>query len=307
MNAPVTPAKPTPSISPSASAPKIISPPPFKLGQVQGVGKWLKLLAYSKPGIGKTELVASTVDVEEMNDVLYVDAESGELTVQDNPRIKNWPKLIENRVPVKSFKEVASVHDWLKGHCMYRDKTDEASVNVLRANEARLRGVDVSAIQTPKRFRSIILDSLTEINAYSNYELLGVDEAKVLAGDADSIEVATWDEFRKNNQRIQMLVRAFRDLPIHLMVVCGEQYKQDEQKKFHYEPNLTGQLARQVQAFFDIVGHFQQSKVGDVYERRLYVQPVGLFDAKNRRSLFKADFFKNPNMTMIMKETGMIS
>lgn len=296
----------TPSSS-AAVAPK--SPVPFSMGTSSGISRYLKLLVYGKPGVGKTELIASAVDVPDMNDVLYVDAESGDMTVADNPRISQWPSLLENRIKVTTFKQVSQVHDWLVGHLRYRDLDTPAATKALIDNEARLRECDPSEITTPKRFRTVVVDSLTEINAYSNYELLGVSEAKVLSGDADNVEVATWDEFRKNNQRIQMLVRAFRNLPMHVLFAAGEQYKQDELKKFHYEPNVTGQLARQVQGFFDIVGYYTVGKVGDKTERRLYVQPIMNFDAKNRRSVYRNDYFADGdlNMKSIMNLTGLIN
>jgi hypothetical protein len=268
------------------------------------------MLTYGKPGIGKTELLGSTADVAEMLCVLYVDAESGNLTIEDNPRITNWSSIIENRVLCTTFKQVSQVHDWLKKHCEFRDRFlagDLKAKETLKAAEARLRGIDPADITEPRLFRTVIVDSLTEINAYSNYELLGIDEAKVLAGGTDEIEVATWDEFRKNNQRMQMLVRAFRNLPMHVLFAAGEQYKQDELKKFHYEPNVTGQLARQVQGFFDIVGYYTMGRQGEKTIRRLYVQPVSNFDAKNRRSVFKRDFFEEGelNMKSIMRLIGL--
>jgi hypothetical protein len=296
-------AKPAP-LSPSGSAPKMIqSAPPFKIGSSAGVGRYLKLLAYGQAGRGKTELVASAADVESMQGILFIDCEKGDMTIQENPRIKNWDSLMQNRVEVNSFMAVAKIHDWLKGHVKARDANN---VDRLRQEQSRMTGVPVEEIDEPIRYKTVIIDSLTEVNMYSTYELLGVTEAKVLDGGSDEVDVAGWDEFRKNNQRIQMLLRAFRDLPMHVLVTAGEQYKQDEMKKFYYEPSVTGQLARQVQGFFDIVGHFQVHKKGEISERRLYVQPTGNFNAKNRRSVFKGDYFTNPNMAMIMKETGLV-
>lgn len=317
MNAPTKPPTPTPTptvapTTPSATpATKLSDPPPFQMGTTYGLSPYLKMLVYGRPGVGKTELLGTAADVPTMQDVLFVDVEKGEMTIHDNSRIKNWESLINNRIPVVSFKEVSRIHDWLVGHCRVRDaflKGDQSAKQALINNEARIRGISPNDIQTPKLFRTLILDSLSEVNQYSNYELLGVDEAKVLSGNADEIEVATWDEFRKNNQRIQMLVKAFRNLPMHILVSAHEQYKQDELKKFHYEPAVTGQLARQVQGAFDIVGYFIAAKQGDKLERRLYVQPVANFDAKNRRSVFKGEYFNEGQLTLgaILRETGLM-
>jgi hypothetical protein len=296
------------TVSPSSSAPaKVLSPPPFKLGMTTGVGRYLKLLAYGKAGMGKTELLTSSADVPDMQDILFIDAEKGEMTVEGNPRIANWDSILQNRVHVTTFKQIAEVHGWLQQHCRVRDEPiSERTTNILRVNEARLRGCAIEDIVEPRRFKTVIIDSLTEINAYSNYELLGIDQTKVLSGEADEVDVAGWDEFRKNNQRIQMLLRAFRDLPMHILVSCGAQYKQDEMKKMHWEPAITGQLASQIQGFFDIVGYMVVGKQGEKTEHRMYVQPTGSFAAKNRRSVFKGEFFINANMTMVMKETGLM-
>jgi hypothetical protein len=269
------------------------------------------MLVYSRPGIGKTQLLCSAADVPSMCDVLYVDCEKGEMTLYDNPYIKNWEHLIQNRVAVSTFPEVARIHDWLTGHCRARDAAIAGNQDALKAlaiEEQRMWGLDAPPSK-PKLIRTVIIDTLTEVNMMSNYELLGVTEAKVLAGNAEEIEVATWDEFRKNNQRINMLVKAFRNLPLNFLVAAHEQYKQDELKKFHYEPGVTGQLARQIQGAFDIVGYYVQQRINpEKTERRLYIQPVANFDAKNRRPTFKADFFNESQLSMaaIMKETGLL-
>jgi hypothetical protein len=303
--APIQPVN-KPNVSPSASPPiKPITPPPFRIGpQTGGVDpQYLKGLFYGQPGAGKTTLVLGAADVETMRDVLWVDCENSDLIATDNDRIKDGIHLLENRVQATTFEQVSKVHDWLKGHCIARDAKN---TKALIENEARLRGLTTAEITEPKMYRTVILDSLSEINQMSNQELLGVDEAKVLAGDSDDIQVATWDEFRKNNMRIQMLCRAFRNLPMNFLATAGVQYKQDDQKKMFHEPALTGQLARQVLGVFDIVGFFRTYRQGDKVERRVYVQPVENFYAKNRRSVFKKDYFIDPTMLSMMADIGLV-
>jgi len=241
-----------------------------------------------------------------MRDILWVDCEAGQLGIIDNPRIADDGHLTNNRVAVTSFKQVSDVHDWLVGHCLYRDLTDARSADVLRTQEARLRGCDPKDIAEPARFRTVILDSISEIDTLSNYELLGVSEARILSGDSENVEVATWDEFRKNNMRIQMLLRAFRNLPMHLLVTSAAHYKEDELKKRHWEPALTGQLTRQVQGFFDIVGYLQVSQQADKVEYRLNVQPGTVFYAKNRRATYTKSHFTDPFMKTILEGVGLL-
>lgn len=295
----------TPSISPSASKPVIMKGiPPFEISKPSvGSSRWLNMMVYGKPGAGKTTLLGTAADVEDMRDILHVDAESGNLAIEDNPRIKHPEFLTDNRVRVTNFKQVAMVHDFLKGHCKYRDENNTAK---LIEYESWLRGCSPDEIKEPKKFRTVMVDSLTEIDIYCTYGLLGITQEKVLYGESEDIDVARFDEFRKNNQMMQMLCRAFRDLPMHFLAACGETYSEDELKKKFYFPAMTGQLRTQIQAFFDIVGHMQAKQVGDKTERRLYVNPVGNFSAKNRRSVWKSDYFNDPYMADIMKGIGLL-
>lgn len=316
MNAPTTATKvPTaPTVTPSAGPAKtILKPPPFQLNKPTGLSPWLKLLVYANPGFGKTTLIASAVDVTQMQDILWIDAEKSELVVSDNPRISpdGQQHLLENRVPINAFRDLPPIHDWLKGHCRARDAylttKDPKQLDILRAEEARLRGCSKDDIPNPKLYRTVLLDSATEVNTMSLTDLFGIEEAKIVTGEKDEQEVAGWTEFRMNMQRIQLVMRSFRDLPMNFLCTAHVQYKQDEMKKFYYEPALTGQLAKMVQGHFDIVGYMQVGKAGDKTEYRLYVRPTGNFHAKNRRSVFQGDYFLDPTMTSIMEQTKLLS
>lgn len=294
-------------LSPTGSKTTVVSQkglPPFSIDTPNpNSSRWLNLMVYGKPGAGKTTLLGTVADVESMRDILYIDAESGNLAVEDNNRIKNPEFLTQNRVRVTSFKQVAMVHDYLKAHCKYRD---ENNIDKLREYEAWLRGCSVDDIVEPKRYHAVLVDSLTEIDIYCTYGLLGITQDKVLHGESSDIDVARFDEFRKNNQMMQMLVRAFRDLPIHFLASCGQVYAEDELRKRYYSPALTGQLKMQIPGFFDIVGYMLIGKDGENQVRRLYINPVGNFEAKNRRSVYKKDYFENPTMADIMKGIALL-
>jgi len=298
---------PTQALTPSASKPVVLKgPPPFSLERTSTAGsRWLKLMVYGMPGAGKTTLLGSAADVEDMRDILYVDCEKGFLAIEDNDRIKNPIFVAENRISCTKFKTAAQVHDFLKAHCKYRD---ENNIDKMREVEAWLRGCSIDEIEEPKRFRTVMIDSLTELDTYCTYDILGVTQEKVLDEAGGDIDVAGWPEFRKNNQMMQMLCRAFRDLPIHFIASAGRAYAEDEKKRRYYAPALTGALRTQIPGFFDIVGFMQIEKVGENHERRLYVKPVGStnFEAKNRRPVFKPDYFKDPVMADIMQGIGLL-
>ena len=82
----------------------------------------------------------------------------------------------------------------------------------------------------------------------------------------------------------------------------------DESKKFKYTPDMTGQLAKKVQGFMDMVGYYVTGKAGDETIRRLYVVPsgTGRYDAKHRYQAFKGEYFENPTIGSILEETGLM-
>jgi len=290
----------TTSTSTTASV-KPKTAPPFAIKRVTTDSQWMKLLIYGMHGSGKTTLAGSAVDVESMGDVLMVSAESGNLTLLDNVRIKNLDNL--DTIPVNNFDSVVKIYEFLTSHIKFRDAND---VEKLRGQEAWLRGCDPSEIENPRKYRTVILDSLTEIEAYCMYKLLGTHgEFSTSMLDEDT-KTAEFKEYKQNNNMVNLLVRAFRDLDMHVIVLCGRAFEQDEMKKFLYSPQLTGKLRTQVQGYFDIVGYLVVGKTGDDGKapRRLYVQPEGRWDAKCRFSGYASGHFDNPTLTSMMKDLG---
>lgn len=276
---------------------------PFMIKTQHQKDPWLKMLIYGKHGSGKTLLAGSAVDVEQMRDVLVINAESGDKTIHSSNMIKNADKILD--VHVGTFKTVARVQEFLKAHCKMRDSNDEAG---LRKLQSMVTGVPAGDIETPMKIKTVIIDSLTEIESYCMYGLLNIDNSKIVD---DDIEVAQFAEFRKNNEMVKLLVRAFRDLPMNVIFVCAEQYNQDERKAYHYSPAMTGKLAAQIQGFMDMVGWLVVGAAteGNEAPRRLYVQPISTgpkFDAKNRLNTYQGSSFDNPTMEKIMRETKLL-
>lgn len=275
---------------------------PFQISTMQTRDRWLKMLVYGGHGKGKTALLGSAVDIPMMRDVLMVDAESGDTTIWESDRIKN-PELIHH-IQATNFKQVAFVQEFLKAYCAARDRNDVA---VMRKLYAQVTGVE---LENPPRFRTVIVDSITEIEAYCQYQILNIDEDKILKDDGDDI-ISGWPEFRKNFEMVKLLIRAFRDLPMHVLFSAAEGYSQDESKKYHYAPQLTGKLSVQSQGFFDIVGWVRRGSADaetGVAPTRVFVQPIEggpRFDAKNRWAAYKKAWFDDPTMETIMRGIGL--
>lgn len=245
-----------------------------------------------------------------MSDVLMIDAEAGDMTLRDNPRIKHSERIMQ--VQVQTFMQVAQVHEFLKAHCVARDLDNTEK---MREVEAWLTGVPIEQVVTPHKFRTVILDSLSEIEAYNMYALMSINQGQLLTGDSESIEVAGWDEFRKNKMMVEVLMRAFRDLPMHVIFVCPDAFTEDEQKKKSYTPMMTGKLVKSVQGLVDVVGYLRNappdaSKPDGPIVKRLMVSPPGpmgiQYAAKCRMSSFTAGHFDDPTMASIMKSLGLL-
>jgi hypothetical protein len=137
------------------------------------------------------------------------------------------------------------------------------------------------------------------------YQLLGITDATSL--DAETA-VAEFSEYKRNFNMIQRLVRKFRDLPMNVLMTCSRQYTQDENKRFNLTLRLTGQLSSSVQGFMDVVGFLTVTPGSDDakgLQRRLWVQPVGKFDAKCRFSNYKGTHFDSPTIKSILTKVGL--
>ncbi len=273
-----------------------VKPPLFRIETVQRRERFLKFLVYGTAGVGKTTLACSALGVPSMRDVLMINAEAGDLSVDHMENL--------DAITVQDFRTLGRINEFLKQHCRARDS---GNTKELVKMQAHLTGVDPKEITTPREYRTVILDSLSELEAYCFEQLLGITDTTRLDEEVQSAE---WGEYKKNNTMILRVVRKFRDLPMHVIFTCAEKYTQDETKKFKYTPDLTGKLSKKVQGFMDMVGYYAQGpKADDKVQRRLYVMPSasGKYDAKHRYESFKGEYFTNPTVGAILKEVGLLN
>ncbi len=277
-------------------------PPSFKIESHQTRTRYLKLLIYGDYGVGKTYLGGTASAVDSMRDVILLNAESGDLTLEVDADDDPYNFLDIDSVLVQDYRRVARVYEFLKLHCKLRDDGNDEELIKL---EARLKGVEPDEIVEPKHYQTVIIDSLTEVESYCMNQLLGIGDNTKLD---DEVATAEWAEYKRNHSMMQRLVRDFRNLPMHVIVTCARQYVQDEHKRFNYSPQMTGKLAGQIQGFMDLVGYYvlgQVSEDGKI-PRRLYVQPTGRFAAKCRFTAFKRGFFDDPTVGKILTDVGLL-
>lgn len=288
-------------------ATKVASPGAFAIHSMGSTKRtrWLNMLIYGKHGAGKTTLFASAVDCEGMDDVLVITAEGGTVVFEDNDRIAAYEGL--DILKVDRIEQFQKAYEFVKAHCSLREAGNEDG---LRQLQDMVLPADEDGSDRLRKYRTVIIDSLSEIEALNLSKILNLDALGLDAGD--DMEVAGFPQFRKNMHIMQRIVRQFRDLPIHVLVTCSQAYEKDERNVYHYSPKLTGQLRDIIQGFFDVVGWLvvgQKPDESTPGPRRLFVQPQASpakADAKCRLAAYKQDFFDNPTMADIMSQTGFI-
>lgn len=281
--------------------------PMMGLRPIESVYNWLNALFYGAFGDGKTWLAGSAVMVPEMRDILYVSLEGGEKTLRDLVALCREHNIDPSCImvmPIQTYKQFAQTYETLKLHVSFRDSNN---IDGLRMIECQLRGVEMlekigwqptttdpakvvaeitqavqklsqnkealrELIPTPRKFRTVIVDSLTEAQKYCMYQILGIDPTKQkLDVEPDSAE---WKDWGSSREMVQFLVRRFRDLDINSIFVCAVDEDQDAKKKWYFTPMLPGKLAKDVQGLVDVVGFIKKIPLegGAKVLRRLYLE-----------------------------------
>jgi hypothetical protein len=298
---------PAPVVQPSANN-------PFIARDLDFASDWISILIYGDFGVGKTFLAGSAALVDDYSDVLYIALEGGEKGLKQ--LIKEGKKKginVAERImviPVQTFKQYGNIYEFLKLHVKFRDDDD---ITKLRRLEAQIKGLPVDIckdddqlaklIPTPKKFKTVITDSLTEAQKYCMYQILGIDPlTQRIDNEPDQAQFQDWGRSR---EMIQFLVRRLRDLPINSIFICGQDTDQDTAKKWFYTPLLPGKLAGDVRGLVDVVGYYASiPQEGGRITRRLFL--VGgtygnaHIAAKNRfGENLKTAFVDDPTMQTI--------
>lgn len=219
------------------------------------------LLVYGRSGVGKTRLAGSAFAVPEMSRVLLIDIEGGSLTLR-----KEFPDI-----------ELVRVSNWA------------AMQNVYQELYAGGHG-----------FKTVILDSLTEIQKFNMTEIMSklVDKTD---GERD-MDVPSLREYLKNLEQTRRFVRAFRDLPLNVIFTALEREDKDRMNRPIKLPSLSGKMAQEVAAFLDIVLYYNMREVEGPDGRRqlrvLQSQATESTIAKDRSGLLPA-VMTDPDMEQL--------
>jgi len=243
----------------------------------------LKMMVYGTYGSGKTYLAGTAQQVEQMRDVLYLDVEGGSRTLVGRGI---------DRIPCQNFTTLNWIKEWLIRHAQLREA---GNIDGLRNWQSQVTG---SVPDQPRQYRTIIIDSLSELAKLLLLELSGV---KIGASHLDAqIDNPQSEEWGQLSARISLLVRTFVNLPFHIIFVASAVEKEDEVKRRFFQPNFNGKMAKDVQGFLDCVAYLavQHNEAGES-QRVLSLTPGRNYDAKHRFTGATKTQIANPSMADI--------
>ena len=265
---------------------------PFVVERAVDAEPFIKLFMYGATGIGKTYLAATAHDCIPMRDVLFLNAEGGTAT------LVNMGKTDVDVITVKNWPMFVRVYDFLAAYCKLKNKPGVTEAEL----RAFLTVVNLGDRDPLPDYNTVVIDTIDEIQEYCMKHILGMDPQSTKLGTP--YNKPGWPEYGELLDRMKTVARNFRNLPMHVIVTCHQEIKQDDNQRVYIEPSLVGKFAVAAQAYFDFVGYYVArhaiSKGGPIMERRMYITPGPNYAAKNRCNV-STGWLSEPTMGQIYK------
>jgi hypothetical protein len=191
---------------------------------------------------------------------------------------------------IYTYKDFSMLYDFLKLHCKYFNEGNMSAMLKLQSSYFKIPMQENTELWI---FKAVIIDSLTEIQKYCLYQLIGLSQDSKLDDEPDYMQLRQWGTAL---DMILLMVRNFRALPMYKIFIIQQMEDTDEKKKLFYRPSLQGQAKLSILGFFDFVGYYNMAVKEDGILRRLFLLPVGPWKAKHRFESFKGNYIDNPRM-----------
>jgi phage nucleotide-binding protein len=225
--------------------------------------EYLNLLVYGDPGSGKTTLLGTAADEKATSPVLVLDVEGGVVTIRKRDDV--------DVIQIRSTKDLEKTYDTLvksvyeKGGMYYK---------------------------------VVGIDSLSELATLDMGDIM--KEAYNRNPDKVDVDVPSPREWGKSREHMRKIVRAFRDLPCHVIFTSHVYTQIEEGQPNKYMPAFSGKLRSELPGFMDIVGYLSVEVTNDVSTRRLQFAQTRRVIAKDRTDAL-GDLIENPTLPHLWK------
>lgn len=231
---------------------------------VSETDKFLKVMIYGDPGIGKTVLSATATQNPAMEKTLVVNIEGGMLSIAGTEAMATDQ--------IKSMKEVEEL---------------------MWALSSRQAGFE--------DYNTIVIDSGTELQTLSLEGIVAAAKKKKSDRDLDEIYI---EDYGKSTACLKRIFRHFRDLPMNIIVTALTKrimppIASKKTTPLKVLPQFTSKLADSLSGYMDAVWYMYLDENG---QRCILTQPEGAYFAKTRGQRFSEALGKrveNPNLSEI--------
>lgn len=231
--------------------------------------RYCNLLAYGPPGVGKTYFCGSALDDEDTYPVLLLDVDGGAMTLRDKPEL--------DVIQVRTIDQVVDVHNKIQAR-------------------AKASGEFY--------YKTICIDSLTFLQKMDMLAVMKYAQRKSpnRFNEPDfELHAASPKEWGMSNERVRMVISAYKDLGCHLICTALERAKKNKEGEIlGYEPALGGgDLRDNIPGYFDIVGRMTADKApGQAVERRMQTVKTNRVVAKDRSKVLP-ESVESPSVPLI--------
>lgn len=139
-------------------------------------------------------------------------------------------------------------------------------------------------LQSPSNpFKTVIIDSISELQ-FINLDAISKSKLKDRKGHEEDVYQ---EDYGDSTRQIRKAVRAFRDLPMHVIFTAHESADMDKDRERYVYPSLTPKLRTAVLGYMDVIGYLytqttDKPPAPPIVRRRLLTQPIGKWEAKDR-------------------------
>ena len=139
--------------------------------------------------------------------------------------------------------------------------------------------------ENQRRFKTIFIDSLTEINEQAKEQIVKKDRPALKGQDIGKVydDLMTMQDYGLLATRMTRMIRAFRDLPYNIVFTCLEDSVKDELTgAISMAPSINGKLAVNIAGYFDEVFRMVTKETDDKASRWFLTEKSEKWIAKDR-------------------------